>query len=71
MGSLSADQLALKLKDIKLNVSEGEFIADSKVIENFLALELPVNSEVLDLCSENGHISASIQAQGFFKVQDL
>ena len=46
MGSLSADQLSDQLLKIQKNLSEPELVADNKVVQNFLDLCLPVDSEV-------------------------
>merc|ERR1711990_245307 len=68
MGSLSADQLVTKLKQ---RLTDSERKAADKVIQNFVELSLPVDSEVLELCSKTGHVSASIQSRGFYKVDIL
>ena len=46
MGSLTADQLAGQLRRLKENLSPAEQISADKVVQNFLDLHLPVNSEV-------------------------
>ena len=46
MGSLTADQLAWQLRRLKENLSPAEQISADKVVQNFLDLHLPVNSEV-------------------------
>jgi len=71
MGSLSADQLVTKLKQIQQRLTDSERKAADKVIQNFVELSLPVDSEVLELCSKTGHVSASIQSRGFYKVDIL
>jgi len=71
MGSLNADQLFYQLKKLKENLSPAEQISADKVIQNFLDLHLPVNSEVLELCSKTGLVSASVQTKGYFKVDVL
>ena len=71
MGSLSADQLVTKLKQIQQRLTDSERKAADKVIQNFVEISLPVDSEVLELCSKTGHVSASIQSRGFYKVDIL
>merc|ERR1712024_436043 len=71
MGSLSADQLVTKLKQIQQRLTDSERKAADKVVQNFVELSLPVDSEVLELCSKTGHVSASIQSRGFYKVDIL
>jgi len=71
MGSLSADQLSDQLLKIQKNLSEPELVADNKVVQNFLDLCLPVDSEVLELCAETGNVSACIQSRGYNRVDVL
>jgi len=71
MGSLTADQLSSQLKLIKKGINEAQLIADDKVVRNFNDLHLPVNSEILELCSETGHVSACMQTRGYFKIDIL
>ena len=71
MGSLSADQLVTKLKQIQGKLTDSERKAADKVVQNFVDLNVPVDSEILELCSKTGHVSASIQTRGFYKVDIL
>merc|ERR1719350_1100550 len=71
MGSLSADQLVSKLKQIQGKLTDSERKAADKVVQNFVDLNVPVDSEILELCSKTGHVSASIQTRGFYKVDIL
>merc|ERR1712045_311633 len=71
MGSLSADQLVTKLKQIQQRLTDPERKAADKVVQNFVDLNVPVDSEILELCSKTGHVSASIQTRGFYKVDIL
>merc|ERR1712045_629768 len=71
MGSLSADQLVTKLKQIQQRLTDPERKAADKVVQNFVDLNVPVDSEILELCSKTGHVSASIQTRGFYKVAIL
>jgi len=71
MASLSADQLSDQLKRIQKTLSEPELVADNKVVQNFLDLCLPVDSEVLELCAVTGNVSACIQSRGFNRVDVL
>ena len=71
MGSLSADQLVTKLRQIQGKLTDSERKAADKVVQNFVELNVPVDSEILELCSKTGHVSASIQTRGFYKVDIL
>jgi len=71
MGSLSADQLVTKLKQIQSKLTDTERKAADKVVQNFVDVNVPVDSEILELCSKTGHVSASIQTRGFYKVDIL
>merc|ERR1711862_603754 len=71
MGSLTADQLSSQLKLIKKGINEAQLIADDKVVKIFNDLHMPVNSEILELCSETGHVSACMQTRGYFKIDVL
>ena len=46
MGSLTAEQLSVQLRKLKQNLTAAEQISADKVVQNFLDLHLPVNSEV-------------------------
>merc|ERR1712168_258714 len=73
--ALTADQLSKQLKDVKLELKESnhsrELASAEKVCNEFLNLNLPVESEVLDLCAGSGIVSANIQSRGFINIDAL
>ena len=60
-----------KLRQIQGKLTDSERKAADKVVQNFVDLNVPVDSEILELCSKTGHVSASIQTRGFYKVDIL
>merc|ERR1712179_37940 len=73
--ALTADQLSRQLKDLKLELKEShharELASAEKVCKEFFGLNLPVESEVLDLCAGSGIVSANIQSRGFINIDAL
>jgi len=72
--ALTADQLALQLDSLKLDLQarDGkELYSAEKVCQEFVHLHLPVQSEVLDLCAGSGIVSASIQSKGYINIDAL
>jgi len=73
--ALTADQLSRQLKALKLELKEShhakELASAEKVCNEFLNLQLPVESEVLDLCAGSGIVSATIQARGYINIDAL
>jgi len=72
--TLNADQLASSLKSLNLDLQSKnvhELASADKVCKEFARLNLPVNSEILDLCAKSGIISANIQTRGYINVDAL
>jgi len=72
--TLSADQLAIQLDKLKLDVgrkNKQELVSAEKGCTEFFNLKVPVNSEILDLCAGSGIVSASIQSKGYINVDAL
>eukprot|EP00092_Neocalanus_flemingeri_P017115 GFUD01018510.1.p1 GENE.GFUD01018510.1~~GFUD01018510.1.p1 ORF type:complete len:459 (-),score=145.83 GFUD01018510.1:202-1548(-) len=72
--ALTADQLSHQLNALKLDMSAKnvqELVSADKVCTEFINLNLPVQSEVLDLCAGSGIVSANIQSRGFINVDAL
>merc|ERR1712123_549311 len=73
--ALTADQLSRQLKAMKLEMTESHLVRElasaEKVCKEFVNLNLPVESEVLDLCAGSGIVSANIQSRGFINIDAL
>merc|ERR1739838_196447 len=72
--ALTADQLSHQLDSLKLDLQTRnvkELVSAEKVCKEFLNLNLPVQSEVLDLCAGSGIVSANIQSRGYINVDAL
>merc|ERR1739838_364928 len=72
--ALTADQLSHQLKNLKLDLQSKnvhELASADKVCREFINLNLPVNSEILDLCAKSGIVSANIQSRGYINVDAL
>jgi len=71
---MSADQVSLQLKKLKLSLKEKKvdlYFGSEKVCKEFLALQLPVYSEVLNVGAGTSYISASLQAHGYTNIDAL
>merc|ERR1739838_161002 len=72
--ALTADQLSHQLDSLKLDLQTRnvkELVSAEKVCKEFVNLNLPVQSEVLDLCAGSGIVSANIQSRGFINIDAL
>jgi len=72
--SMSAVQINKELKKLKLNLKEKNpelLFGSQKVCQEFLKLQLPVYSEILDVGARSGFLSASLQAHGYTNIDTI
>lgn len=72
--SLNAEQLTFQLANLKVQLQEKNvelLIGTEKVCREFLNLNLPVESEILDVGVGFGVLSASLQTCGFSNIDAL
>jgi len=63
-----------ELKKLKLNLKEKNpelLFGSQKVCQEFLKLQLPVYSEILDVGARSGFLSASLQAHGYTNIDTI
>lgn len=74
--ALTALELACQMDKMKVSLRKKDkqlLAASERVCEEFLAMNLPIHGEVLDLCAgaSGGMVSATIQGKGYINVDAL
>lgn len=71
---MSAEELAAQLKTLQIDLKEKNvetlFISD-QLFKEFIALNLPLETEILDVGAGSGYLSACLQTRGYTNIDAL